>query len=222
MAKPITDEELQLKVRARHRLIGAIALVVVLVVVLPMIFDSAPRQEKSEVAIQIPAPESAPPFNPKLEPPARTEKSAAPASLDVKPAPQGQSANSVARSATAPAMAPAVVTELPAESVKPADVVKKPEEHPEEKPVPPKVATATQAKADKFVVQLGVFANPDNAKQVETKLKDNNIHYYTEVLKSPAGAVRVRAGPFASRSEAEEVRTQLKLAGLTGGVVIGE
>jgi DedD protein len=212
MAKPITDEELQLKVRARHRLIGAIALVVVLVVVLPMIFDSAPRQEKSEVAIQIPAPESAPPFNPKLEPPARTEK----------PAPQGQPANSVARSATAPAMAPAVVTELPAESVKPADVVKKPDEHPEEKPVPPKVATATQAKVDKFVVQLGVFANPDNAKQVETRLKDNNIHYYTEVLKSPAGAVRVRAGPFASRSEAEEVRTQLKLAGLTGGVVIGE
>ena len=48
--------------------------------------------------------------------------------------------------------------------------------------------TAKSAKVVKFVVQLGVFANPDNAKQVEAKLKENNIHYYTEVLKSPAGS----------------------------------
>jgi cell division septation protein DedD len=64
--------------------------------------------------------------------------------------------------------------------------------------------TAKSAKQKKFVVQLGVFANPDNAKQVEAKLKENNIHYYTEVLKRPAGAVRVRAGPFDSRGDAEE------------------
>src|SRR5882672_10204071 len=106
MVKLIADEELQLKVRARHRLIGAIALVVALVVVVPMVFDSTPRQEKSEIPIQIPAPESAPPFNPKFEPSVQAENPPASTTLDVKPGAAGQSANSVARSATEPVKSP--------------------------------------------------------------------------------------------------------------------
>jgi DedD protein len=215
MVKPISDEELQLKVRARHRLIGAIAFVVALVVVVPMVFDSTPRQEKSEISIQIPAPENAPPFDPKLA------KAPLPSALDVKPTVPGQSANSVAKSTTEPVKSPlpaaAVVTPPPATAEKAIDSARQVEAK-----EPPDAAAAKAAKDDKFVVQLGVFANPENAKQVEAKLKENNIQYYTEVLKSPAGAVRVRAGPFVNREDAEEVRTQLKLAGLSGGVVIGE
>ena len=220
MAKPISDEELQLKVRARHRLIGAIALVVAMVVAIPMVFDSTPRKEKSEISIQIPALDNAPPFNSKFESSSKAEKPVTSASVDVRPASAGQPANSVAKSATdplRPVLPPATVTRLPASAEKNTTVGQ-----PEEARAAPEVATARPAKADKFVVQLGVFANPDNAKQVEVKLKENNIHYYTEVLKSPAGAVRVRAGPFDSRQDAEEARTQLKLAGLSSGVVIGE
>ena len=71
-------------------------------------------------------------------------------------------------------------------------------------------------------MQLGVFANPDNAKQVEAKLKENNIHYYTEVLKSPARRCAYVRGRLTSRGDGKEARTQLKLAGLSGGVVVGE
>src|SRR5689334_14781739 len=59
MARTISDEELQLKRRARRRLIGAIVLVTAIIVVLPMVLDSEPRQTTGqEVSVQIPAPDS--------------------------------------------------------------------------------------------------------------------------------------------------------------------
>src|SRR4051812_43924158 len=54
MAKAISDEELQLKKRARRRLVGAIALVLLIVVFLPMILDSEPRPLNQDIAINIP------------------------------------------------------------------------------------------------------------------------------------------------------------------------
>lgn len=63
MAKAISDEELQLKKRARRRLVGAIALVLLIIVFLPMVLDSEPRPRNEDVAISIPPipnPESIP------------------------------------------------------------------------------------------------------------------------------------------------------------------
>ena len=54
MAKAITDEELQLKKRARRRLVGAVALVLLIVVFLPMILDSEPKPLNQDIAINIP------------------------------------------------------------------------------------------------------------------------------------------------------------------------
>ena len=88
MAKPISDEELQLKLRARHRLIGAIALVVAMVVVIPMVFDSTPRKEKSEISIEIPAPDNAPPLNSKFESSSKGEKPVTSALVRCRPLPQ--------------------------------------------------------------------------------------------------------------------------------------
>ena len=58
MARTISDEEHQLKRRARRRLIGAIVLVTAFVVVLPMVLDSEPRPPRQEVSVQIPSPDS--------------------------------------------------------------------------------------------------------------------------------------------------------------------
>ena len=49
------DPMLPEKKRARRRLIGAIALVLAMVIVLPMIFDSKPRPLADDIAIQIPS-----------------------------------------------------------------------------------------------------------------------------------------------------------------------
>ena len=54
MAKAISDEELQLRKRARRRLIGAIALVILAVLLLPMLLDQEPRPVTQNISVTIP------------------------------------------------------------------------------------------------------------------------------------------------------------------------
>jgi DedD protein len=64
MARPISDEELQLKKRARRRLVGAIVLVSAVAVILPMVLDSEPKSVSKNVDIRIP-PSDSTEFKPK-------------------------------------------------------------------------------------------------------------------------------------------------------------
>jgi DedD protein len=57
MARSISEQELQLKKRARRRLVGAIVLVTAVAVVLPMVLDSEPKPVRQNVDIHIPSPE---------------------------------------------------------------------------------------------------------------------------------------------------------------------
>lgn len=104
MAKAISDEELQLRKRARRRLVGAIALVLIVVVFLPMLLDNEPRPLSEDIEITVPplppeetasslpapiqpAPEQATPAEaPAASPPAAT------APLRVTPAPKPEAA----------------------------------------------------------------------------------------------------------------------------------
>jgi len=219
MSKPVSDEELQLKVRARHRIIGACALVAILVLLLPMVLDSTPKRGKSEISTAIPASEKAPPFNPSLTSPesiaqvAPIEKPATEIA-DVKPIPPvSEAANSVAK----PAEAELKPLNKPVEKPKTAETAK-----PAENKKPHEVAKPANTKPGKFAVQLGVFSKAENAQQLESRLSENKVRHYRETLKSPPGAIRVRAGPYSSRKDAEAAVTQLKLAGITGGVVVGD
>src|SRR3954464_11167941 len=58
MAKSISDEELQLRKRARRRLVGAIALVTIIAVFLPMALDHEPKPVSQDVSIKIPSPDA--------------------------------------------------------------------------------------------------------------------------------------------------------------------
>ena len=64
-----------LKRRGRRRLVGAVALVLAAVIVLPMVFDPEPRPVAPPVSVRIPG-EDAAPFKPKppAQKPAATEK----------------------------------------------------------------------------------------------------------------------------------------------------
>ena len=64
MAEEQQDVE-TLKRRGRRRLVGAVALVLAAVIILPMVFDPEPRGTGSTVAVKIPA-EDETPFAPKL------------------------------------------------------------------------------------------------------------------------------------------------------------
>ena len=59
------DAQLQLKKRARRRLVGAVAFVSVVAVLLPMVMDNEPRQAVQDVEIRIPGQDEKP-FAPKF------------------------------------------------------------------------------------------------------------------------------------------------------------
>lgn len=58
-----------LKRRGRRRLVGAVALVLLAVIVLPMVFDQEPQPTAPPVSVRIPGEDEAP-FKPKSKPPA--------------------------------------------------------------------------------------------------------------------------------------------------------
>lgn len=71
----------------------------------------------------------------------------------------------------------------------------------------------------KHVIVVGAFANPQNARQLQSKLGGAGVTTYTESLSSPDGTkTRVRAGPFPTREAAERALEQMKRMGITGVV----
>ena len=62
MDSPPTTEQSEVRRRGRQRLIGAIALVAVLVVFVPMLLDSEPRPQRDTPALSIPPKTNAPPL----------------------------------------------------------------------------------------------------------------------------------------------------------------
>jgi DedD protein len=75
-------------------------------------------------------------------------------------------------------------------------------------------APARPPAGESFIVPLGAFSNPVNAKQVQTKVGAAGYKSYSEKLKGAKGEqLRVRAGPFATREAAEQAREKLKSLG---------
>ena len=107
MAEEQQDVE-TLKRRGRRRLVGAVALVLLAVIVLPMVFDPDPRGSAPVVPVKIPAVDEAPPFAPKLPAKAAPQAKESP---PAKAAPPATGSNSAAPSpprspATPPATNP--------------------------------------------------------------------------------------------------------------------
>lgn len=229
MAKSISEEELQLRKRARRRLIGAIALVTIVAVFLPMALDHEPKSVNRDITIRIP-PTSSGTFISKLAPmpdakPA-SETPVQPATPAKGDAPKAAAAPVAKPAAQAPA-SPTVDTEAAAPK-KPAVVQPKAQATPVAKPSAksapaPKAADPAQPAAQSaggYVVQVAALNDADKAKQMQEQIAAAGVKSYTEVVPIAKGQVtRVRAGPFASRAEAEKIRDQLKGMGLNGNVV---
>ncbi|WP_322076836.1 SPOR domain-containing protein [Burkholderia cepacia] len=227
----LLDPTLPEKQRARRRLVGAIALVVAAVIVLPMVLDSHPKPVTDDIAIDIPnrpAHQAVAPRDDDVsdvqagvahdEPPASdTAVAAAPA-----PAP---------KDAAKPAAKPDTTTTA---SVTPSKPAPKPAA-PAAKPAAPKPAPAAVANADaaspdsgdasspsspagaRFAVQLGSFKDDATARSWATKLKSAGVPAYVEHRKQSDGstATLLRAGPFADRAAASAAIAKVREAGLT-------
>jgi DedD protein len=72
------------------------------------------------------------------------------------------------------------------------------------------------AEEQRFVVQVGAFADAEAARATRRQVEKLGLKTYTQVAQTPAGnRIRVRVGPFASRGEAETALAKAKAAGLT-------
>lgn len=214
MAKSVSQEELQLKKRARRRLIGAIVLVAAVAVVLPMVLDSDPQPTSQEINIQIPAPDSKG-FTSKVVPiPAPPAKSAVDGKKEVKAA--DKPAVKMADKPVAKPPEPpkeAAIAEKAAPKPAPEKAAAKAPEKSAEKAVTPKSGT--------FFIQVTALADPDRAKLVQQRIIDAGFPAYTQVIPAGKGSVtRVRAGPFTARDEAEKAREKLQGVGLEGKVAV--
>ncbi|MES3012050.1 MAG: SPOR domain-containing protein, partial [Pseudomonadota bacterium] len=190
--------------RAKHRLIGAVVLVLIGVVGFPLLFDTQPRPVAVDIPIEIPGKNTVKPLvmpapAPKVAasaPAAASEKVAAPSSLTPREE---------------------IVSEKPAAPVKPAQTAIKTEAKTEPKTAVKPPATSDEAARAKallegkpvasvpaakvasaetdarLVVQVGAFADEDKAREVRQKLERAGLKTYTQVADTKDGKrIRVR------------------------------
>lgn len=198
MAKQLMDDEVNLKRRARRRLIGAVALTIVIVVLLPMVLDSEPKLSGQDIELRIPDKDKVGEFMPKM-------------GIPSAPVSDLEDSSPVAVPASAEPSVPDVKEKVvaappPAIKSKPAPVKS------ETKPVSDISKENRQSTAHTgFVVQVGAFSNANTAYQWKKKLSKQNMKVYTE---KADGKTRVRVGPYASRDAANNVYNKLVAQGL--------
>ena len=191
-AAPSVDD---LRRQARHRLIGAAVLVVVAVVGFPMVFDTNPRPIAADIPIAIPAQPALAPLTP-----------AAPVAATPAAPVEAVAVQAPAEPPAAPSPAPA----SPAKAAPPAPVAK----------AAASAAPSAPATGERYVVQVGAYADQARAREVRLKIERAGLKTYTQVAKTSEGnRIRVRLGPFNTRAEADKVAQKIKSLGLTPGVL---
>lgn len=192
-----------------ERMVGAAVLIIALVIIAPAVLDGPDDKSPAPVPAA-PTGEAVRtvtirPDRPAAEPPvARTAGDAAPAAAEV-PAPEPEAP---AAPATNESAAPAVVP------AKPPPPPAKPPPAPAPKPKP-----QPSPQRSGWAVQLGSFANRDNASRLAGEVSARGYDTYLLPLERDGRTLyRVRVGPRPSRAAAQELAGELAKAGYRGQV----
>ena len=220
--------------RARHRLMGAVVLVLVAVVGFPLLFDTQPRPVAVDTPIVIPDRQNTPPL-----------ASAAPVPSENAPAkPLLSSPQAVSAQASLDAREELVVSTPPAIAAAKPEPAKEspPAEKAAEKPVAAKQETkpAASAKAEKpapvakpkddgnkaqallegkaakpsagrVVLQVGAFSDAAKVRDVRNKLEQAGVKTYTQAVeKDGKNTTRIRVGPFETKEEADKAAARIR------------
>jgi DedD protein len=215
-----SPNDLQLKKRARRRLVGAAALALFAVIVLPMVMDREPRPLSQDIQVRIPSQDAAG-FAAKLLPgkPAATPMPEPRPVVEQKAEVQATSSEAVTASPVVSTPAKPAAEAATGTVAKPAIAERKAETT--DKPVAKTTADAKPVvdASGQWVIQLGAYKEVGNVKVLLAKLKGIGVPAYTEKAESPQGVrTRVRAGPFANKEAAEKARARLKIIGVDGPV----
>ncbi len=191
--KKISDDESNLRRKGRRRLIGAMALTLAVVVILPMVLDSELKPVQSDIELHIPDPDKVGKFIPSKAIPA---KSTLPPAGNKTATPAETAENSKTQ-------------DTPAKKTKTNNKLAKP------KLANPKATAKKPAKTtsvESYVAQVGAYSKADTAKSELAKLqKWGFVKAHTE---QAGDTIRVRVGPYVERSKVEMVGKMLEGHGL--------
>ena len=210
---------LQLRVRTRRRLVGACALLLAVVVLVPMLLDPTPRAVPDNIPIDLPSDRT--PFAAKVTPPAAPE-TAAPAGAAPLPAAPGSAADAAAEvpAAAPPPAAPAGESKAGAkpdtgQARKHAgDSAGADARHAVHK------AEAAASVPARIYVQAAALASETAAQELASRIGKSGLASFVERADTGEGVrYRVRLGPFASRAEAERSRARLHALGVSANIV---
>ena len=220
--------------RAKYRLVGASVLVLIGVIGFPLLFDKQPRPIAVDTPIDIPDRNKLAPLTLANAPAA--VPTALAASVSMPTGPSTQASDKPAPAAVLAAEA-GVITET-ADKNAPVAQVNKEEtatknvatdaQKPTRQAASAPVSRATEATnvqalldakgadepvagANRFVVQVGAFAEATRAHEVRLKVEQAGLKTYTQVADTKDGKrIRVRVGPFATKAEADKAAEKIK------------
>lgn len=184
--------------RAKHRLIGAAILVLLGVIGFPLLVDKQPRPIELDIPIEIPDKDK---VRPLVMPAPVLPTPVAPTPVDPVAQPSASSSGRVGN-------APAPVVTRPAAAVVPKPAEKAP-------------AQAAAVAEERFVVQVGAYAEVTRAREARLKLERAGLKTYTQVVETKEGRrIRVRLGPFATKAQADKAAERVKKLDLPASVLI--
>ena len=195
----------------KQRLLGAIVLIALAIIFVPMLFSgSAPKQDSATVNLEIP-PVPAREFETRV------------LSVDARARESGrlpvQQVETPETLATVDTKVPPRPEALPDSVPPPVQDPAKPAAAPSSSPAPVEAAaapSAAQLEAGKaangrYFVHLGVYTSSSNAADLVAVLKKSGFSAFSESVDYKGKpAQRVRVGPFANRAEAEAARIRIK------------
>lgn len=203
--------------RAKHRLIGAAVLMLIGVLGLPVLFDKQPRPISVDTPIDIPDRNKTKPLTipsavleeaPKREIPKAPPKEEIIDSTPVKAAQEAP--NVVARQESIPAEKPVEKKADPSDEARKVQALLNGKE----------LAKKKDVDGNRFVVQVGAFADAARAREIRLKLERAGLKTYTHVAQTNDGPrTRVRVGPFSDRSEADKAAAKIKTLDLPAAIL---
>jgi len=206
---PPPSSENDLKRLARRRLIGAVALTLLAVILLPLLLENEPPPTSSLSVHMAAAPA---PVSVQAARPERTGVPGAVAAPTSPAPPVPASAEPPPEPPPEPAKPPAKPKPVPArEAAKPSPV-----EPFKIEPAKPARRTGPEAAGEAFVVQLAALSDGAKARELKARAALAGLPAYTDTVGS---LTRVRVGPYATREAAVAAAVTLAEQGMTGQVL---
>ena len=205
------DAQTDLKKRARRRLVGAAALALFAVIVLPMIMDPEPKPVGEEIQVTIPGQDGSNFAARRLE--ATPPVAVAPPTPTTEPTP-----SAVVEPVAPPPAPPAPQAPPKAEPVAPPAVDQNAEQKRVEAILAGKLSDGAKREpgVGGFVVQVGAYSKAGSATEVMNMVRAKGFEVFTRKIGS---TTRVRVGPFETRDAAERAAKKLAAQGYKGVVM---